>query len=84
MNNTATKCVPVSPDEYIHLTDEEIDAQLLSIATERMAHYDPNAAIPSFFVTTVRPLFPARYSSTAAILSSGLNLLRPIKILPIV
>lgn len=47
MNNTATKCVPVSPDEYIHLTDEEIDAQLLSIATERMAHYDPNAAIPS-------------------------------------
>ena len=47
MNNTATKCVPVSPDEYIHLMDEEVDSKLLSIATERMAHYDPKAAIPA-------------------------------------
>lgn len=47
VKNNATKCVPVSPDEYIHLTDEEIDAKLLSIATKRMAHYDPNGAIPA-------------------------------------
>ena len=47
MKNNATKCVPISPNEYIRLTEEEIDAQLLSIATERMAHYDPNAAIPA-------------------------------------
>lgn len=47
MKNNATKCVPISPDEYIRLTDEEIDSKLLSIATERMAHYDPDTAIPA-------------------------------------
>lgn len=47
MKNNATKCVPISPNEYIRLTEEEIDAKLLSIATERMEHCDPNAAIPA-------------------------------------
>ncbi len=47
MKNNAAKCVPVSPDEYIRLTDEESDAKLLSIATERIAHYNPKAAIPA-------------------------------------
>lgn len=46
MKNQAVKCVPVSLSEQIGLT-EEIDAKLLSIATERMAHYDPKAAIPA-------------------------------------
>lgn len=47
MKNNATKCVPISLNEYIRLTEEEIDSQLLSLATERMAHYDPKAAIPA-------------------------------------
>lgn len=47
MKNNATKCVPISPNEYIRLTEEEIDAKLLSIATERMEHYDPDVAIPA-------------------------------------
>ena len=34
-----------SPDEYVRLMDEVNDARLLTIATERMAHYDPSSLI---------------------------------------
>ncbi len=45
MKNNAAECVLMSPDEYIRLMDEVNDARLLTIATERMAHFDPSAAI---------------------------------------
>ena len=45
MKNNAAECVLMSPDEYIRLMDEVNDARLLTIAAERMAHFDPAAAI---------------------------------------
>lgn len=40
MKNNTAECVLLSPDEYVRLMDEVNDARLLSIATERFAHYD--------------------------------------------
>ena len=45
MKNNAAECVLMSPAEYIRLMDEVNDARLLTIATERMAHFDPAATI---------------------------------------
>lgn len=45
MKNNAAECVLLSPDEYIRLMDEVNDARLLTIASERMAHFDPETAI---------------------------------------
>ena len=47
MKNNAAECVLLSPEEYVRLMDEVNDARLLTIAAERMAHYDPSAAIPA-------------------------------------
>ena len=47
MKNNAAECVLLSPEEYLRLIDEVNDARLLSIAAERMAHFDPATAIPS-------------------------------------
>lgn len=41
MKNNAAECVLISPEEYVHLMDELNDARLLTIAAERMAHFDP-------------------------------------------
>lgn len=46
MKNNAAECVLLSPEEYIRLIDEVNDARLLTVATERMASYVPDAAIP--------------------------------------
>ena len=46
MKNNAAECVLLSPAEYIALMDELNDARLLSMATERMAHFDKAALIP--------------------------------------
>lgn len=35
----------LSPDEYIKLMDEVNDARLLTLATERMAKYDPEDTV---------------------------------------
>ena len=35
----------LSPEEYVRLMDEVNDARLLTIATERMVHYDPATVI---------------------------------------
>jgi PHD/YefM family antitoxin component YafN of YafNO toxin-antitoxin module len=45
MKNNTAECVLLSPDEYVRLMDEVNDARLLTIAAERMAHYDPTAVI---------------------------------------
>lgn len=45
MKNNAAECVLMSPEEYLRLIDEVNDARLLAIATERMEHLDPSAAI---------------------------------------
>ncbi|MGN1417267.1 MAG: type II toxin-antitoxin system Phd/YefM family antitoxin [Oscillospiraceae bacterium] len=47
MKNNAAECVLLSPEEYIRLIDEVNDARLLTIASERMAHYDPEATVSS-------------------------------------
>ena len=45
MKNNAAECVLLSPDEYLRLIDEVNDARLLSLATERMANFDPAATV---------------------------------------
>ncbi len=42
IKNNVAECVLLSPEEYIRLMDEAEDAKLLAIATERMAHFDPD------------------------------------------
>ncbi len=45
MKNNLPEVVLLPPDEYIRLMDEVNDARLLTIATERMADYDPSTKI---------------------------------------
>ena len=47
MKNKTAECVLLSPEEYVRLMDEVNDARLLTMATERMAHYDPSTTISS-------------------------------------
>lgn len=46
MKNNAAECVLMSPQEYIQLMDEVNDARLLTMATDRMNHYNPSFTIP--------------------------------------
>jgi len=46
IKNNTPACVLLSPDEYLQMVDEINDARLLAIANERLAHFDPSAAIP--------------------------------------
>ena len=45
MKNNVAECVLLSPDEYARIMDELNDARLLSLATQRMAAYDPEKLI---------------------------------------
>ena len=45
MKNNTAECVLLSPAEYVALIDEVNDARLLTIASERMAHYNPATVI---------------------------------------
>ncbi len=45
MKNNAAECVLLSPEEYLKLMDELNDARLLSTATMRLEHFDPESAI---------------------------------------
>lgn len=47
MKNNAPEVVILSPDEYVSLVNEVNDARLLTMATERMAHYDPTTLVSS-------------------------------------
>ena len=47
MKNNAAECVLLSPDEYVQIMEELEDARLLSLAAERMEHFDSSAVIPS-------------------------------------
>ena len=46
MKNNTAECVLLSPEEYVRLMDEVNDARLLSLASERLANYDPSKLIP--------------------------------------
>lgn len=45
MKNNTAECVLLSPEEYMSLIDEINDARLLTIASERFEHYDPETAV---------------------------------------
>ncbi len=45
MKNNAAECVLLSPSEYVTLMDELNDARLLTQATERMTHFNPDTLI---------------------------------------
>lgn len=38
-------CILLSPEEYTYLIDEIEDAQLLAVATERLAHLNPDTLL---------------------------------------
>ena len=46
IKNNSAECVLLSPEEYENLMNEVDDAKLLTIASERLSHYDPSALIP--------------------------------------
>ncbi len=45
MKNNAAECVLLSPQEYVQLIDEVNDARLLTLATDRMNHFNPSLSI---------------------------------------
>ncbi|MCD7818549.1 MAG: type II toxin-antitoxin system Phd/YefM family antitoxin [Lachnospiraceae bacterium] len=45
MKNNSAECVLLSPEEYVSLMDEVNDARLLTIASERMAAFNPNTLV---------------------------------------
>jgi PHD/YefM family antitoxin component YafN of YafNO toxin-antitoxin module len=45
MKNNAPECVLLAPDEYIKLMDEVNDARLLTLAAQRMEHFDPSMGL---------------------------------------
>ena len=45
MKNNVAECVLLSPDEYVRIMDELNDVRLLSLASQRMAVYDPEKLI---------------------------------------
>ena len=45
MKNNTPECVLLSPEEYVRLIDALNDAELCSMANERMEHFDPSTLI---------------------------------------
>lgn len=45
MKNNEAEVVLLPPDQYVELMDRLNDYELLSIATERLEHYDPSTLI---------------------------------------
>ena len=45
MKNNEAEVVLLPPDQYVELMDRLNDYELLSLALERMEHYDPSALI---------------------------------------
>lgn len=64
MKNNAPECVLLSPDEYIRLLDEVNDARLLTIAAERMSHFDPSTLISQEQVDQEFGFSPSDYENT--------------------
>lgn len=64
MKNNIPECVLLSPKEYIRLLDEANDAKLLSAATERMSHFDPNTLITQEQVDQELGFTPSDYENT--------------------
>ena len=52
MKNNTAACVLLSPDEYVQLMDEVNDARLMTIASERMSHFNPDALISDHEMNT--------------------------------
>lgn len=45
MKNNSAECILLSPEEYVRLMDEVNDARLITLASERTAHYSPDSLI---------------------------------------
>ena len=46
MKNNNAECVLLSPDEYVSLVNAVNDAELLSLALQRLQNYDPSKVVP--------------------------------------
>jgi len=45
MKNNTAECVLISPEDYVQLIDELNDAKLLTLASERLAHFNIDECI---------------------------------------
>lgn len=45
MKNNIAECVLLSPEQYMELIEEINDARLLTVANERMEHFNPETLI---------------------------------------
>ena len=45
MKNNTAECVLLSPEQYMELIEEINDARLLTVANERMEHFNPETLI---------------------------------------
>ena len=45
MKNNTAECVLLSPEQYMKLIEEINDARLLTVANERMEHFNPETLI---------------------------------------
>ena len=64
MKNNAPECVLLSPDEYIRLLDEVNDARLMTLAAERMNHFDPSTLISQEYVDQELGFSASDYENT--------------------
>ncbi len=64
MKNNTPECVLLSPAEYIRLLDEANDARLLTAATERMSHFDPDTLLTQEQVDHELGFSPSDYENT--------------------
>lgn len=64
MKNNVPECVLLSPDEYIRLLDEINDARLLTIAAERMSHFNPSTLVSQEQVDQEFGFSPSDYENT--------------------
>lgn len=64
IKNNVAECVLVSPEEFVHMTDELNDARLFALAQERLAYFDPHKVIPQEEVDREFGFTPEDFSDT--------------------
>ena len=64
MKNNTPECVLLSPEEYIQLLDEVNEARLLTLATQRMSHFNPDTLISQEQIDKEFNFIPSDYENT--------------------
>ena len=67
MKNNTAECILMSPQEYIRLMDEVNDARLLTEATARMSHFDPDELLSDDQIDEAVGLSPEDYADISEV-----------------